>query len=36
MVVLSYGSSTWNDFETAYNNNAVVYCKASSNSNPAT
>jgi len=35
MVVLSYGASTWNDFITAYNNNAVVYCKASSNSNPA-
>ena len=35
MVVLSYGSSTWNDFITAYNNNAVVYCRASSNSNPA-
>ena len=36
MVVLSYGTSTWNDFITAYNKNAVVYCKASSNSNPAT
>ena len=35
MVVLSYGSSTWNDFITAYNNNGVVYCRASSNSNPA-
>ena len=36
MVILSYGSSTWNDFITAYNNNKVVYCRASSNANPAT
>ena len=36
MVVLSYGHSTWDDFEAAYNANAIVYCKASSNSNPAT
>lgn len=36
MVVLSYGSSTWQDFINAYNTNSVVYCKASSNSNPAT
>lgn len=36
MVVLSYGSSTWSDFIAAYNDNAVVYCKASSNSNPGT
>lgn len=35
MVILSYGSSTWNDFITAYNNNVIVYCRASSNSNPA-
>lgn len=35
MVVLSYGNSTWNDFITAYNDNRVVYCRASSNSNPA-
>ena len=28
-------AATWNDFITAYNNNAVVYCRASSNSNPA-
>ena len=35
MVVLSYGISTWQDFITAYSNNAVVYCRASSNSNPA-
>lgn len=35
MVVLSYGNSTWNDFINAYNNNVIVYCKASSGSNPA-
>ena len=36
MVVLSYGSSTWSDFTTAFASNSVIYCKASSNSNPAT
>ena len=36
MVILSYGSSTWAEFEAAYNNNVIVYCRASSNSNPAT
>jgi len=36
MVILSYGNSTWNDFITAYQKNWVVYCRASSNSNPAT
>jgi hypothetical protein len=35
MVVLSYGSSTWSDFISAYNNNVIVYCRASSNANPA-
>ena len=35
MTILSYGSSTWNDFLTAYNAQKVVYCRASSNSNPA-
>ena len=35
MTILSYGSSTWSDFLTAYNANKVVYCRASSNSNPA-
>ena len=34
LTILSYGSSTWNDFITAYNNNSVVYCRASSGSNP--
>ena len=36
LTILSYGSSTWNDFIDAYNSNTVVYCKASSNSNPWT
>lgn len=35
MEILSYGSSTWNDFITAYNAKKVVYCRASSNSDPA-
>lgn len=35
MTILSYGSSTWNDFITAYNAKKVVYCRASSNSDPA-
>jgi len=35
MVILRYGTSTWQDFIDAYNNNCVVYCRASSNSNPA-
>lgn len=36
MVVLSYGTSTWNDFISAYNKNRVVYCRASSDSDPGT
>lgn len=36
MSLLSYGNSTWQDFITAYNSNSVVYCRASSNSNPST
>jgi hypothetical protein len=36
MVILSYGNSTWQDFMDAYNKNVIVYCRASSNSNPAT
>lgn len=32
---LSYGNSTWNDFITAYNNNQIVYCKASSGVDPS-
>lgn len=36
LVILKYGSSTWQDFINAYNTNSIVYCRASSNSNPAT
>jgi len=36
MEILSYGSSTWADFLAAYNAKKIVYCRASSNSNPAT
>lgn len=36
MKVLSYGHSTWQDFINAYNENAIVYCRASSQANPAT
>lgn len=36
MTILSYGRSTWDDFITAYNTNTIVYCRASSNANPAT
>jgi len=35
MTILSYGNSTWSDFIAAYEANAVVYCRASSNSNPS-
>ena len=35
MSILSYGKSTWKDFIDAYDNNAIVYCRASSNANPA-
>ena len=35
MTILSYGKSTWADFMEAYGDNKVVYCRASSNSNPA-
>ena len=35
MTILKYGISTWQDFINAYNDNAIVYCRASSNSNPA-
>lgn len=35
MVILSYGNSTWSDFINAYRNNVIVYCRASSNANPA-
>lgn len=35
LTTLSYGGSTWNDFITAYNAGKIVYCRASSNSDPA-
>lgn len=35
MTILSYGHSTWADFEEAYSGKKVVYCRASSGSNPA-
>ena len=35
MVILSYGNSTWSEFINAYKNNVIVYCRASSNANPA-
>ena len=35
MTILAYGKSTWADFLAAYNANHVVYCRASSSSNPA-
>lgn len=35
MSVLSYGNSTWADFLAAYQSNSIVYCRASSQSNPA-
>lgn len=35
MVILKYGISTWADFEAAYNNNVIVYCRTSSNSDPS-
>ena len=36
MTIMSYGNSTWNDFINAYNSNSIVYCKASSNTDPST
>lgn len=36
MSILAYGKSTWADFIEAYTAQKVVYCRASSNSNPAT
>ena len=35
MTILKYGISTWQDFINAYNSNTIVYCRASSSSNPA-
>lgn len=36
MTILSYGHSTWAEFLEAYESNRIVYCKASSATNPAT
>lgn len=36
MYIASYGNSTYADILAAYQANKVVYCRASSNSNPAT
>ena len=36
MSLLKYGISTWDDFLKAYKENAIVYCRASSSTNPAT
>ena len=36
LYIMSYGNSTWQDFITAFSANKVVYCRASSNSNPGT
>ena len=35
MTILAYGKNNWTDFITAYTEKKVVYCRASSNSNPA-
>lgn len=35
LTFIKYGISTWDDFITAYDNHNVVYCRASSGSNPA-
>lgn len=35
MTILAYGKNTWADFITAYTAKQIVYCRASSASNPA-
>jgi hypothetical protein len=35
LTILSYGTSTWQDFLDAYNDNAIVYCRASSSADPS-
>lgn len=35
LTILSYGSSTWQDFIDAYKARMIVYCRASSGANPA-
>lgn len=34
MYMMAYGKSTWADFIDAYTKNKIVYCRASSNTNP--
>lgn len=36
MYIASYGSSTYDEVLEAYQDNKIIYCRASSNSNPAT
>lgn len=36
LTILSYGKSTWDDFISVYKKQIVVYCRASTASNPAT
>ncbi|MBQ6501201.1 MAG: hypothetical protein IJI87_07505 [Mogibacterium sp.] len=36
LFLASYGNSTFADIKEAYLNNEIVYCRASSNTNPAT
>ena len=35
LTILRYGISTWAEFLEAYSTNSIVYCRASTNSNPA-
>lgn len=35
LTILKYGHSTWAEFEAAYHTNSIVYCRASTGSNPA-
>lgn len=35
LTILKYGYSKWADFEAAYLTNSIVYCRASTGSNPA-
>lgn len=36
MTIVAYGKSTYADVLAAYQNNDIIYCRASSNSNPST
>ena len=35
ITVLSYGTSSWADFIAAYNTNSIIFCRASSDSDPS-